>query len=106
MAKAGSSENLSPSSGPRFSIFETTIRAVAWPAERPDGAYLANVQAPSLHRAFAGPRPASREGGRLMVDWPSYKTARDLAGTVFPVSENVIHQHARKYGLGRKMVGS
>jgi hypothetical protein len=27
-----------------------------------------------------------------MADWPSYKTARDLAGTVFPVSENVIHQ--------------
>jgi hypothetical protein len=35
--------------------------------------------------------------------WPSYKMARDLAGSVFPVSEAVILQCARKYGIGRKM---
>jgi hypothetical protein len=29
--------------------------------------------------------------------------ARDLAGTVLPVSEAVILQAARKYGIGRKL---
>jgi hypothetical protein len=37
-------------------------------------------------------------------EWPAYKTARDLAsGKVFPVSEAVILQTARKHGIGRKM---
>ena len=36
-------------------------------------------------------------------EWPVYKMARDLAGTVFPVSEAVILQTARKHGIGRKM---
>jgi hypothetical protein len=35
--------------------------------------------------------------------WPSYRMARDLAGNVFPVSEQVILQTARKHGIGRKM---
>ena len=38
-----------------------------------------------------------------MSDWPSYRMARDLAGTVFPVSETVILQLAKKNGIGRKM---
>src|ERR1700730_5744658 len=37
-----------------------------------------------------------------MTDWPSYKRARDLAGAVFPLSEAVILQLARKHGVGRK----
>jgi hypothetical protein len=32
-----------------------------------------------------------------------YVMARDLAGTIFPVSEDVILREARKHGLGRKM---
>lgn len=35
--------------------------------------------------------------------WPSYKMARDLVGSVFPVSEAVILSAARKNGIGRKM---
>src|SRR6266576_2110309 len=36
--------------------------------------------------------------------WPSFRMARDLAdGAVFPVSEAVILQTARKHGIGRKM---
>jgi hypothetical protein len=35
--------------------------------------------------------------------WPSFKMARELAGSVFPVSETVILQTARKNGIGRKM---
>jgi hypothetical protein len=35
--------------------------------------------------------------------FPTYKMARDLAGSVFPVSEQVILQTARKHGIGRKM---
>src|SRR6478736_2355698 len=35
--------------------------------------------------------------------WPSFAMARDLAGNVFPVSEQVILQTARKHGIGRKM---
>ena|SRR6516225_3030309 len=31
-----------------------------------------------------------------------YKRARDLAGEIFPVSENVILQIARRYGIGKK----
>src|SRR5262245_47655297 len=37
------------------------------------------------------------------MSWPSFKMARDLAGAVFPVSEQVILQTARKNGIGRKM---
>ena len=37
------------------------------------------------------------------MDWPTYRIARELAGTVFPVSEAVILQTARKYEIGRKM---
>src|SRR4029453_2001334 len=36
-------------------------------------------------------------------DWPHYRKARDLAGTVFPVSEAVILATARQHGIGRKM---
>jgi hypothetical protein len=32
-----------------------------------------------------------------------YVMARDLAGTVFPVSEDTIRREARKHGIGRKM---
>ena len=36
-----------------------------------------------------------------MTEWPAYKMARDLAnGKVFPVSETVIMQTARKHGIG------
>ena len=38
-----------------------------------------------------------------MSDWPEFKRARDLAGTVFPVSEESILREARKHGIGRKM---
>src|SRR5215470_16040784 len=37
-----------------------------------------------------------------MTEWPTYKRARDLAGAVFPVSEAVILELARKHGVGRK----
>src|SRR6516165_12080708 len=37
------------------------------------------------------------------MDWPTYRMARELAGTVFPVSEAVILQTARKHDIGRKM---
>jgi hypothetical protein len=37
-------------------------------------------------------------------EWPNYRIARDLAsGKVFPVSEALILQTARKHGIGRKM---
>src|SRR5262249_17949549 len=35
--------------------------------------------------------------------WPKFRTARDLAGSVFPTSETVIQQEARKRSIGRKM---
>ena len=36
-----------------------------------------------------------------MTEWPAYEMARDLAnGKVFPVSEAVIMQTARKHGIG------
>jgi hypothetical protein len=38
-----------------------------------------------------------------MDDWPEYKRACDLAGTVFPASEGLILATARKHGVGRKM---
>src|SRR5262249_33438930 len=38
-----------------------------------------------------------------MTEWPKYRMARDLVGTVFPTSESVILQTARKIGVGRKM---
>src|ERR1700681_4023553 len=38
-----------------------------------------------------------------MIEWPKYRMARDLAGTVFPVSEAVILDTARKHDIGRKM---
>jgi hypothetical protein len=37
------------------------------------------------------------------MEWQTYRMARDLAGTVFPASEAVILQAARKLGIGRKM---
>jgi hypothetical protein len=40
---------------------------------------------------------------RADIPWPSFAMARDLAGAVFPVSEAVILQTARKHGIGRKM---
>jgi len=37
-------------------------------------------------------------------DWQqTYKRLRDLAGTVFPVSEEVLLKAAREHGIGRKM---
>jgi hypothetical protein len=33
--------------------------------------------------------------------WPTFQLARELAGKVFPVSEAVILQTARKYGIAR-----
>src|SRR5437660_10287560 len=38
-----------------------------------------------------------------MSDWPSFRKASDLAGAVFPVSEAVILELARKHGVGRKI---
>src|SRR4051812_17855446 len=40
-----------------------------------------------------------------MVNWPEYKRARDLVGTIFPdgISEDVILRQARKHGIGKKM---
>src|SRR6516165_178657 len=38
-----------------------------------------------------------------MTEWPKYRKASDLAGSVFPASEAVILQTARKNGIGRKM---
>jgi hypothetical protein len=35
-------------------------------------------------------------------EWPKYKLARELAGDVFPVSEAVILDIARKHGIGRR----
>lgn len=37
-----------------------------------------------------------------MSDWPSWRRAKDLAGTVFPVGEATILEHARRHGIGRK----
>ena len=37
------------------------------------------------------------------MSWPTFRQARDLAGDVFPVSEAVILDTARKHGIGRKM---
>ena len=39
----------------------------------------------------------------MAAEWPSYRKASDLVGTVFPVSETVILDTARKHGIGRKM---
>src|SRR5262245_41378376 len=38
-----------------------------------------------------------------MDDWPAYKRACDLSGSIFPVSEAVILSTARKHRIGRKM---
>src|SRR5690606_34275854 len=35
-------------------------------------------------------------------NWPTFKRASDLAGTVFPVSERCILEQARRLGIGRK----
>ena len=37
------------------------------------------------------------------ADWPKFVTARELAGSVFPVSQELILREARKHGIGRKM---
>ena len=37
-----------------------------------------------------------------MSEWPKYKLAWELAGDVFPVSEAVILDIARKHGIGRR----
>src|SRR5690242_20363821 len=39
----------------------------------------------------------------MTPDWPAFRLARELAGTVFPVSEATILEAARKYGIGRKL---
>ena len=54
-------------------------------------------------RSPIGKRDIARGAEAARVDWPQYKMARELAGTVFPVSEAVILQTARKHGIGRKM---
>lgn len=38
----------------------------------------------------------------MSAEWPKFLMARDLADYVFPVSETVILQTARKHGVGRK----
>ena len=37
------------------------------------------------------------------MTWPEFKLARELSGTVFPVSEAVILATARKLGIGKKI---
>ena len=48
-------------------------------------------------------KPTQADVGQCDPRWPKYRTARDLAGTVFPTSEAVILQTARKNNIGRKM---
>ena len=38
-----------------------------------------------------------------MSEWPTFRRACDLVGTVFPVTERVILDTARKHGVGRKL---
>ena len=59
--------------------------------ERPAGELIARVEAPPL----VAPAPVALP--------PRYLRARDLAGAVFPASEAVILQEARKAGIGRKL---
>jgi hypothetical protein len=50
------------------------------------------------------PRRLSPRGVENQLEgWPTYLLARQLAGSVFPVSEAVILQAAREHGIGRKM---
>ena len=51
-------------------------------------------------RAFAKAKPPREPP---LAGAPRYFLARDLAGPVFPVSEAIILQEARKAGVGRKM---
>ena len=54
------------------------------------------------HRPSVAAMLILREKVSSMTEWPSYKRACDLAGAVFPLSEAVILQLARKHGVGRK----
>jgi hypothetical protein len=73
-------------------------RSLADPIKRRNVVRLKFVVAPAppaprdTQSAPVGPQPSTL-----------YKRARDLAGTVFPVSEAVILDAARKAGIGRKM---
>ncbi len=37
------------------------------------------------------------------MTWPEFRRARDLAGAVFPASEELILATAKKHGIGRKL---
>src|SRR5215475_4136927 len=39
----------------------------------------------------------------MSSNWPSYRKASDLVGSVVPVSEEVLLQTARKHDIGRKL---
>ena len=48
----------------------------------------------------------ARSGTDKEARWPTFRLARDLAGKVFPVSEAVILQTARKHGMGARWAAS
>ena len=48
-------------------------------------------------------KPTQADVDQCDPRWPKYRMARDLAGSVFPTSEAVILQTARKNNIGRKM---
>jgi hypothetical protein len=56
-----------------------------------------------LPSPLSSPLAAESPPIRTPLALPRYAMARDLAGAVFPVSEAVILQEARKAGIGRKM---
>src|SRR5262249_8582381 len=69
-------------------------------------------QAAAQCAAVAALRPAQAVAARaaiamsvrVMKEWPAFRMARDLAdGKVFPCSEQVILQAARKHEIGRKL---
>ena len=48
-------------------------------------------------------KPTQADVDQCDPRWPKYMMARDLAGKVFPVSEDVILKTAHKHDIGRKM---
>ena len=55
----------------------------------------------ALEAEHEGKIDAARHLAR--ADWPKYVTARDLAGNVFPITQQMILREARKHGIGRKV---
>src|SRR5687767_11857567 len=51
----------------------------------------------------AGTEVSQQAGAHGSPVWPQYRRARELVGSVFPASEQVILSHARKYGIGRQL---